>query len=108
MHIGTTEITTIYDLLDLMRERPGLCIGEASVTRLSVFIEGFKTGVDAAGGALEPESPPFQDFHDWVAARLRRSKNGYGWSSMLLEAAKGDERAAFEQFWVELDAYRAQ
>jgi hypothetical protein len=55
---------------------------------------------------LEAESPAFQDFHDWIAAQLRRSKNGHAWWSMLLEAANGDEAAAFERFWRELDAFR--
>jgi hypothetical protein len=50
----------------------------------------------------------FQDFHDWIASRLRRSKNGHGWAEMLLEAASGSEEVAFEKFWLELDAFRAR
>lgn len=108
LKVGERDIRTIYDLLDLVRERPGMWIGAPSVTRLSVFIQGFRIGVDAAHGSLEVEHPAFHDFHDWVAAQLRRPKNGHGWSEMLLEAANGDEEAAFEQFWRELDVFRSQ
>lgn len=82
-------------------------IGEPSITRLAIFIQGFTTGVRAARESLEAESPPFHGFHARVAARLGRRMNGHGWSDMLLEAAEGNERIAFEKFWDELDAFRA-
>jgi hypothetical protein len=107
IRIGAKVIGTIYDLLDLLRERPGMWIGEMSVTRLSIFIQAFQLGVQAAHGSLDKESPPLQDFHDWIAGRLGRSKNGHGWDGMLLDAANGSEEAAFDRFWVELDAFRA-
>ncbi len=101
LSISGTEIKTIYDLLDLLRVRPGMWIGYSAITRL----EGFRIGIHAAHASLETETPPFHSFHDWVAARLGRQKNGHGWSSMLLEVC-GDEGAAFERFWIELDAFR--
>ena len=73
-----------------------------------VFIQGFRAGIAAANAALDAEDPPFRDFHDWVAARLHRRKNGHGWSDMLLEACRGNESDALERFWTELDAFRAR
>lgn len=105
LSISNTEIRTIYDLLDLIRVRPGMWIGYLEITRLELFIAGFQTGVLAAHASLDDETPAFQGFHEWVAARLGRTKNGHGWSSMLLEAC-GTEHAAFERFWLELDAFR--
>jgi hypothetical protein len=104
--VGKKQIKTVYDLLDVIRERSGMWIGDASITRLSSFLDGFHVGLGAADRELDPETPAFQDFHDWVATRLGRSKNGHGWSSMLLEAADGDEQSALDAFWKELDAFR--
>ncbi len=107
LKLGDAEIRTIYDLLDLIRVRPGMWIGEPSITRLAIFIEGFRSGIHAAHESLEAETPLFHGFHDWVAARLGRRKNGHGWCDMLLDSTGGNEHAAFEKFWNELDAYRA-
>lgn len=56
-------------------------------------------------GWLDAEEPPFRDFHVWIAARLGFSSSTTGWKSMLLERA-GDESAAFDRFFLELDAFR--
>jgi hypothetical protein len=99
------EIRTIYDLLDLVRVRPGMWIGHPSVDALQVFLSGFCAGLHAAHASLEQESPCFRDFHGWIAQRLGMRMNGKGWATMLFEAC-GTEAAAFERFWTELDAFR--
>jgi hypothetical protein len=106
LSIGDTEIRTIYDLLALIRVRPGMWIGDPTITRLELFIAGFRGGVHAAHASLDEGKPRFKDFHDWIATRLGQRKNGRGWSMMLLEAC-GSEEAAFERFWTELDAFRS-
>ena len=106
LNIAGRDLQTIYDLFDLMRERPGMWIGEPSITRLYLFIEGFEMGLRAAQRSFVPETPNFGEFHDWIAARLHRRKNGHGWCDMLLDDANGKEAAAFDRFWIELDAFR--
>ncbi len=106
MNIRDRELRTIYDLLDLVCERPGMWIGEPSITRLEVFIIGFGAGVRAAGASLDDEHPRFYDFHAWIAARLNRPVAG-GWRLNLLDEC-GSEQAAFDRFWIELDQFRGR
>jgi hypothetical protein len=105
LSIGDHEIQTIYDLLELVRVRPGMWIGEMSGSALQVFLSGFWAGLEAAHVSLEAETPPFREFHGWIAQRLGVRMNGKGWPTLLLEAC-GTEEAAFARFWTELDAYR--
>ena len=49
--------------------------------------------------------PPLRGVHDWIAERLGFDESTLGWKDMLL-ASVGDETAAFERFFSELDAYR--
>ena len=105
MKLQGVEIHTIYDVLDVVRVRPAMWIGQPSPYGLQVFLSGFRSGIHAAGQALARESPPFQGFHAWVAARLGLETNGKGWPMLLLEAC-GEETAAFDRFWTELDEYR--
>ena len=107
LKLGEQEVQTIYDVLDVLRVRPGMWIGEPSVTRLSSFLAGFSTGLHCAQRSLDQEAPAFASFHDWIAQRLGGRAN-QGWPDMLLEAASGIEAVAFERFWSELDAFRAQ
>jgi hypothetical protein len=80
-------------------------IGQAEVGALEVFISGFRAGLGAAHVSLDDERPPFRDSHEWIADRLGRRMNGRGWRMMLLEEC-ADEAAAWERFWIELDAFR--
>lgn len=100
-------IATIYDMLDVVRVRPGMWIGSADIEVLFVWLQGFNTGIAIAGDPMTSGAPNFGEFDDWVAGRLGRTKNGYSWAMMLTEACGGDPERAFERFWVELDAFRA-
>lgn len=100
------EVRTIYDLLDVVRQKPGIFIGESSLTALRGFIDGFRSALESIGSPLEPEEPTFtKGFDDWIAARYGYRESTSGWKKMLLTSA-GEEHAAFERFFVELDAYR--
>ena|SRR6185437_9290158 len=101
------KIATVYDMLDVVRERPAMWIGNAEVERLHVWIQGFRMGTRIAGDPVTGGEPDFDEFHDWVAARLGVASSGKGWARMLLESAGGDQERAFEEFWHELDAFRA-
>jgi hypothetical protein len=100
-------VVTIYDMLDIVRERPGMWFGASDIENLFVWIQGFRAGTVVAGDPVTLGDPNFGEFDDWVAGRLGRTKSGYSWAMMLTEACGGDPERAFERFWVELDAFRA-
>jgi hypothetical protein len=43
------EVRTIYDLLDVVREKPGIFIGEPSLTALRAYIDGFRSALQSIG-----------------------------------------------------------
>jgi hypothetical protein len=98
------DVWTVYDLIDVIRRKPGLFIDEPSVTGLWHFIHGFRSALHAAGRPLDPEHPPFRGFNDWIASRYGFSSS-LGWKNMLLRSV-GDDESAFERVLTELDAYR--
>jgi hypothetical protein len=97
----------LYQILDLIRARPGLYIGEKSITLLCGWIAGwgFVLGEDAYQGT----HPPFADFNDWVALRLGFYESTSGWRRMLLSSDEAnDEESAFDRFFMLLDEFRAR
>lgn len=99
------EVRSVYELLDVIRKKPGLFIGEPSVTGIWHFLSGFQFGLHSVGQPFETDDPPFIEFHGWIAARLGFSTSTSGWRDMLLQSL-GDETAAFERFFLELDVFR--
>ena len=101
------EVRSVYELLDVVRQKPGLFIGEPSITALNHFINGFEAGLRSVDNAFDDVEPPFIAFHDWIAARLGFPESTPGWRNMLLEAC-ANEASALERFFTELDAFRQQ
>jgi hypothetical protein len=100
------EVRTIYELLDIVRKKPGLFIGEPSLTALRGFIDGFRYALSSVSNPFEVEDPPFtKGFDDWIAARFGFRESTSGWKNMLLSSLDA-EAAAFERFFIELDEYR--
>jgi hypothetical protein len=92
-------------LLDVIREKPALYLGEHSLTGLWHFLHGFHSAERIHD--LEAASQMPTDFHDWVAYRLHYFESTSGWRRMILDQIP-DERAALERFYELLDEHRAR
>lgn len=92
-------------LLDVIRERPALYLGEHSITGLWHFLGGYH----AALHVYEIETVDLlpRDFHEWVAYRLHYYESTGGWRRMILDRVP-DESAALERFYELLDDHRAR
>lgn len=99
------EVSSVYQLLDMIRQKPGIYIGEPSLTGLYHFLHGFEYALMATGNPFDDEDPPFSGFHDWIAGRFGFAESTPGWRNMLLRSV-GDETAAFARFFSELAEYR--
>ena len=95
---------SIYDLLESIRQKPGLYIVEPSTDRLQSFLTGYEAGLGRVGFALRDEVG-FHKFHEWVANRLGFPESTSGWAGMIrARTASGEE--AFRQFFVLLGEFR--
>jgi hypothetical protein len=92
-------------LLDLIREKPTLYLGEHSLTGLWHFLGGYRTA-ELDHGIDDVIQLP-KDFHEWVAYRLHFYESTSGWRRMILDRVP-DERAALMRFWELLDDHRAR
>lgn len=95
----------LYSYIDQIRTRPGMYIGGLSVTLLFQHIAGY----DAAclwKGIDEQLDPPWEDFHDFVAARTGFAESTSGWANMLLSHCDHDEAKALGVFFEMFDFFR--
>ena len=97
---------SIYDMLEAIRKKPGMCIGEPSIARLDSFICGYGAGLGRSGFALR-DTRNFHRFNDWIARRLNFADSTSGWSRMIRHKSRSDADA-FEQFFVLLDEFKKE
>ncbi len=123
------ETYNIYDLLDKMREKPAMYMGEKSLVRLQAHIYGYSYAMDNRG-IKDVAQPPLGgiEFHDWVAVKLGYTYSEMGWCNLILSEALGwtpktrrkwerlrvrgvkpaEDAAAFDRFYELLDQYRCK
>ncbi len=93
---------TLYQVLDKMRERPAMYIGEYKISLLAAFIDGFFMACN--GGTKEV--PDFSGFNDFVGEYYGKYTTA-GWKNLILSDHFGNEQEALRQFYTLLDAFRA-
>ena len=95
---------SIYDILEKIRSKPGMCIGERSINRLLGFLTGYRAGLGRLG-FYPRDVEELHRFHDRVANRLGFYESTSGWCNMIREKSTS-ESEAFEKFFLLLDEFR--
>ena len=91
------EFKTVYELLDTLRPRPALYLGQSSIGHLSAFLSGLSFA------NLDPGVPSIWGFNRWITARVKGISTNL--PCMWLEEKLGPE-AALEAYFHYLDEYR--
>ena len=114
---------SIYDLLAIIRKRPGMYIGEITLNNLFNYISGYRAAMDIAG--IEDISiPEFYDFHEFVKEQYGYRESTAGWANMILAVTIGlnpseiiwenydsnitseQHKTSVDRFFQLIDAYR--
>lgn len=95
------DIKDIYDVLDSLRKRPGLCLEYNTGSKFSSLI----TFINAlAFSSFGDGTPSFWEFNRWMTGRVDGMSKTLPWRWMQSEW--GNDKA-FEMFFELLDEYRA-
>ena len=78
----------IYDVLEKVRTRTGMYIGEQKLENLMSFLAGYRFAMESIG-AVNISQPDFHGFHDWVAAKYGFYESTSGWARMILHVELG-------------------
>jgi hypothetical protein len=97
---------TLYGVIDSMRERPAMYLGEATLTALWRFINGYEAA-SHLHGIEEERDPPFGEFHEFCARYFQSSATA-GWCAIILADNFGQEEQALRQFFPLFDEFRAR
>ncbi|WP_414519853.1 hypothetical protein [Nostoc sp. PCC 9305] len=95
----------IYEILEMMRPRPQMFLGQRSLTALSGFIGGYYFAMEENGILIEEENPPFSQLNNWVARYYQRYGSTAGWKNIILREV-GDEAKACDVFFELLELFK--
>lgn len=95
----------IYELLEMIKQRPGIYLGQRSLTALAGFIGGYFFAIAENNILVEEEIPPFRQFHDWVARYYKWYESTAGWKNIILKEV-GDEAKACDVFFELLELFK--
>jgi hypothetical protein len=91
-------------LNEKLRSRPGMFIGEPSLTRLAAYLRGYDHALHDLRG--EPAHPFFLRFQEWVVRRVQAPQY-FGWERAIMQQCHS-EAEAFDRFWQLFDEYSAE
>jgi hypothetical protein len=95
-----------YDLLDRIKNRPGMYIGQASVSDLFMFLSGYRCSLREQGVQLSEQEREFHHFQPWLQKKFNVSTSA-SWAKMIL-LFTGDEQLGFKTFFELLEEFRHQ
>lgn len=96
-------MTNFYDLLEKIREKPGMYLGSPSVSALFHFLQGYKVALMEAGISPNKELQEFGEFQSWLAKRESINISA-SWAKIIIFQSI-DERDGFDNFFKFFDEF---
>ncbi|WP_016953515.1 hypothetical protein [Anabaena sp. PCC 7108] len=95
----------IYEVLQKIKDRPGMYIGKSSITVLRHFLVGYKFARSELGLELKPEDADFyENFQPWIQRHFN-VKTSNSWANIILLFTR-DEKDALSCFFRLLEEFK--
>jgi len=95
-----------FDLLQRIKQRPGMYLGKCSITRLRAFLDGYETARAELGFPDTEQQQQLDGFQEWIQERYQITST-HGWDSIILFFSV-DEKDALDKFFKLLEEFLDQ
>ncbi|BDA68919.1 hypothetical protein RIVM261_016740 [Rivularia sp. IAM M-261] len=85
------------EMIQRIKQRPGMFLGQSSITRLRSFLDGYTASRQDLGLSVTEEEIKFSQFQSWVQERFKITSS-HGWDSIILFYS-ADEKDALNNFF---------
>ncbi|HEX8371429.1 MAG TPA: hypothetical protein VF585_01510 [Chthoniobacterales bacterium] len=103
---GASSPMDIYNLLEAIREKPGMYLTSRTLSALKDFISGYYCDPERRS-TESTEEPPFSDLGAWICQVHPATHRGGSWFHHCLDAAESDSEA-FDYYHHLLKTYRSR
>lgn len=87
----------LYQVLQEIKTRPGMFLGNCSITRLRAFLDGYMSARADLGLSPTEQEKTFNGFQAWIQKRFNITST-QGWDRIILFHS-ADEREALDHFF---------
>lgn len=94
----------LYEMLEKIKQRPGMFLGKTSITRLRAFLDGYMSSREDLGLPPTQQELEFNQFQDWIQTRFKITSS-HGWDSIILFYSV-DETEALNNFFELFEQFR--
>jgi hypothetical protein len=91
------ESEYLYEMLQRIKQRPGMFLGTCSITRFKSFLDGYMSARQDFGLPVTEQEKQFDQFQEWIQQRFD-IKSSHAWDSIILFHS-ADERDALNNFF---------
>lgn len=96
----------LLDLLQRIKQRPGMYLGKCSITRLRAFLDGYGMARAELGVPRSQQEHDLNGFQEWIQERYKITST-HGWDSIILFFC-ADEKDALDKFFQLLEEFLNQ
>ncbi len=100
------DLKNIYEMLDFIKERPSMFIGDNKITSLRTFLDGYQLSNRLHNIQDELIFPPFYYFHRWVQLHFKSELSTAGYSHIMLQNNNNDEEKSLNSFFSVIDDFK--
>jgi len=93
----------LYDLLARIKQRPGMYLGQASISRLRMLLMGYSMSRGELGLKITEQEKKFAQFQKWIQQKYGINST-QGWENMILSQVQ-DEKLALDLFFQLFDQF---
>lgn len=103
---------TTFELIERLKVRTGMYIGDYEITRFESFLYGYSTAKADYEIHDEPERHflfplDFRYMHKFAAVKCGEDSDSLGWRKLILDYCNGDEGKALDTFFEFFDEFKA-
>jgi hypothetical protein len=96
-------MSNFYDFLQNIRKRPAMYLGQRSITRLHIFLCGYRFARSELGISQTEQEREFGEFQSWLEQKFN-VETTQSWANIILSRTK-NESQALDNFFELLDEF---
>jgi hypothetical protein len=102
----TEQDEYLYQFLRELQSRPGMFLGQCSITRLRSFLDGYRSARADLGLPTTAQENEFSRFQAWVQEKYQATSS-HGWDSIIL-LNSADEQESLQLFFTLLQQFQQE